>query len=117
MACLASTLPAESLADLVGLPYRDLPLTHWGLGTYVRNYWGLWDGRTPLVQAFRERGYANPDDMSGVLILGVWFMHHGCEADFAARLQWRREAAAAIATGQAEPTCPEPTCPAVTTTP
>lgn len=43
---------------------------HHGLGTYMRNEWGLW-ADTELSRWFRERGVEHPDDMSMVVLEGL----------------------------------------------
>lgn len=110
--CLAETLPPATMAELVGLSYAELALSHWGLGMYIRNEWGFWDGRTPLVHAFRDAGYRHPDDMSAALIQGVWLSHHGCAADFEAMVQWRGASVAAAEAAEPPPPAPAMTCPA-----
>ncbi len=43
---------------------------HHGLGTYMRNEWGLW-ADTELSRWFRARGVEHPDDMSMVVLEGL----------------------------------------------
>jgi hypothetical protein len=44
-----------------------LSLTHFGLGLWVRNNWGLWKSSN-LSKYFNELGLTHPDDMSGVIL-------------------------------------------------
>jgi hypothetical protein len=44
------------------------PFTHHhGLGTWLRNYWGLWAG-SRLAQKFNRAGIRHPDDMSHIIL-------------------------------------------------
>jgi hypothetical protein len=40
---------------------------HHGLGTWIRNNWGLWGG-SRLQKYFIEKGITHPDDMSGLIL-------------------------------------------------
>ena len=40
---------------------------HMGLGLYLRNYWGLWEG-SRLAQYFVNMKISHPDDMSSIII-------------------------------------------------
>ena len=40
---------------------------HHGLGTWMRNNWGLWKG-SRLSKYFNEKGIFHPDDMSGIIL-------------------------------------------------
>jgi hypothetical protein len=41
---------------------------HHGLGTALRNCWGLWSRQSPLGDWFRAQGIFHPDDMSGAVL-------------------------------------------------
>jgi hypothetical protein len=41
---------------------------HHGLGTALRNCWGLWTDHSPLGDWFRQLGIRHPDDMSAVVL-------------------------------------------------
>lgn len=45
----------------------DMIAYHHGLGTWLRNNWGLWGG-SRLQKYFRDRGVNHPDEMSGVVL-------------------------------------------------
>ncbi len=47
----------------------DLVMLHIGLGQWIRNTMGLWQGNDRLLAATGER---HPDDASGVIILAFW---------------------------------------------
>jgi hypothetical protein len=49
----------------------DMISYHHGLGTGIRNSFGLWRG--PLIGTwFRERGVDHPDNMSGIILDAYW---------------------------------------------
>jgi hypothetical protein len=49
-------------------------LTHHGLGRWIRNNWGLWQGEGDMYEYMIELGLKHPDDMSG-LILTSYIRH------------------------------------------
>lgn len=58
-------IAATSKPDLIGL--------HFGLGTWVRNNLGLWNGNDDLLQAIREHDSSiHPDDASIMIVEAVW---------------------------------------------
>jgi len=42
--------------------------SHHGLGTWIRNNWGLWEKDGQLHEYFTKLGLKHPDDMSGVIL-------------------------------------------------
>jgi hypothetical protein len=46
--------------------------THFGIGMWMRNNWGLWSGKSELSQYFQSLGITHADDMSGI-ILTSWY--------------------------------------------
>jgi hypothetical protein len=42
--------------------------SHHGLGTWIRDNWGLWDVNEQLHKYFKKLGLQHPDDMSGVIL-------------------------------------------------
>jgi len=66
----AVMLITEELTDddrsaIGNLRYRDMIQFHHGLGTYVRNRFGLWRGNTELL---KSTGKDHPDDASQVIL-------------------------------------------------
>ena len=54
--------------EMTAMPHRDnMIIYHHGLGTWIRNNWGLWGG-SRLQKYFTARGITHPDDMSGVIL-------------------------------------------------
>lgn len=45
----------------------EMSMYHFGLGTYLRNNWGLWGG-SRLEKYFIDRGVDHPDSMSGIIL-------------------------------------------------
>ena len=52
---------------------KDLISLHFGLGEYIRNEFGLWQGNSELLESCFPGGYPpDPDEISGVIIEAVW---------------------------------------------
>jgi len=49
---------------------------HHGLGTWIRNNWGLWGG-SRLLKYFQSYGYKVPDSMSGIILNNYYNWLHG----------------------------------------
>jgi uncharacterized protein DUF6794 len=64
---LAKKVPADTLERMRAMPEDDMIEFHHGLGTWMRNNWGLWS-RGHLYSYFRQMGLEHPDDMSGVIL-------------------------------------------------
>ncbi len=74
---LERMLPAETLAKIDAMESEDgMIMYHHGLGTGLRNSWGLW-GRSALAEHMRELGFTHADDMSGVILSTFWCKRHG----------------------------------------
>lgn len=50
---------------------KDMIAYHHGLGTSLRNNWGLW-GVSRLKKYFTDRGITHPDNMSSVVLFFYW---------------------------------------------
>jgi hypothetical protein len=84
---LERILPPEELAKIDAMKSEDEMIQyHHGLGTSLRNAWGLWRG-SPLRDHLKELGFTHPDDMSSVILETFWCKRHG--KDF--RLKERAE--------------------------
>ncbi len=55
------------------MPKSDLMMLHMGLGQWIRNTMGLWQGNIRLLAA---TGQQDPDDASGVIIQAFWQSLH-----------------------------------------
>ncbi len=70
-----SRLDAESLSRLRGMEETDLMAMHFGLGTWIRNVFGLWSGNKALLEdcaSDGEPGCFDPDEASMVILREVW---------------------------------------------
>ena len=45
-----------------------IAISHHGLGTWVRNNWGLWSGKSELFKWFKYNKIDHPDDMSSIIL-------------------------------------------------
>jgi len=62
-------LSAGDVERLAGMEERELVRLHHGLGRWIRNNLGLWQGNRELKRA---TGKIHPDDASGVIIKAAW---------------------------------------------
>ncbi len=60
---------------------------HHGLGMWIRNNWGLWNG-SRLQEYFKKRGITHPDDMSGLILAYYYDWLNGAHEDW---LLWMRK--------------------------
>jgi hypothetical protein len=67
-------LPEEEAAKIAAMPESDLIQLHFGLGMWIRNNLGLWQGNDALMQAISEHEYGgvHPDDVSMLIITALW---------------------------------------------
>ncbi len=66
---LKSLLEKGEQDEIAAMPESDLIMLHIGLGQWIRNNMGLWQGNERLLAAIGER---DPDDASGVIIQAFW---------------------------------------------
>jgi hypothetical protein len=70
---VVATLSDDERASIAALSKSELIGLHFGLGLWIRNNLGLWNGNEALMQAIRERDQAiHPDDASMVIVEAVW---------------------------------------------
>jgi hypothetical protein len=71
---ILAALPEEEVAKIAAMPESELILLHFGLGMWIRNNLGLWQGNDTLMQAINEHEYGggHPDDVSMLIINAVW---------------------------------------------
>lgn len=68
LAELDKRLPEVDKNEMRALPAREGMIRyHLGLGTWMRNHWGLWNG-SRLQRYFTTRGVRHPESMSGVVL-------------------------------------------------
>lgn len=68
---LKKMLPEDLVTKMKSGPEKDMIKYHHGLGTWLRNNWGLWAG-SRLREYFKKLGLAHPDDMSTVVLKSFW---------------------------------------------
>jgi hypothetical protein len=59
---------------------QDMFEYHHGVGTWMRNNWGLRKG-SQLAKYFNQLGIHHPDDMSGIILSSYWRRTHGKPID------------------------------------
>ncbi len=69
MRLLKSIIAKNEQDKIAAMPQRDLVMLHMGLGQWIRNNMGLWQGNDRLLAAIDER---DPDDASDVIIEAFW---------------------------------------------
>lgn len=85
LSTLRRLLPAESLAALAAGEESDVARHHHGLGTWLRNCWGLWTG-SRLAAAFNQLGITHPDDMSAIVLRSLYRQLRNQPIDLPAQL-------------------------------
>lgn len=68
---LQRLLPKDLLQTMRDAKEADMVRYHHGLGTRLRNDWGLWRG-SRLSAYFNKLGIHHPDDMSGIILTSFW---------------------------------------------
>lgn len=74
---LATLLPANELERIRQMPSEtDMSVYHFGIGMWMRNNWGLWQGGR-LASYFNGLGVHHADDMSAIIFDTFWCKLHG----------------------------------------
>lgn len=69
---LDKELPEITRKEMKALKARsEMIVYHHGLGTWLRNNWGLWGG-SRLQKYFTDKGIRHPDDMSSIILYFYW---------------------------------------------
>ncbi len=66
---LRGLVPTEEQAKITLLSEDQLLTLHFGLGQWIRNYFGLWGSNTELLTA---TGESEADSASGVILHKFW---------------------------------------------
>ena len=66
---LLEQLPAGEKDSIAAMSRDDLINLHFGLGTQIRNDFGLWGGNTALLE---NTGKSHPDDAAMAIIEALW---------------------------------------------
>jgi hypothetical protein len=87
---LDSILTSENKELIRSLEEKDfLSRTHFALGMWIRNNWGLWAG-SRLATYFDEQGIHHPDDMSGVILRCYYHYVRGEKVNYQQMLRKER---------------------------
>ncbi|MBW2276156.1 MAG: hypothetical protein JRF63_01620 [Deltaproteobacteria bacterium] len=73
-------------AHVTEVKRRDPIEFHHGLGTALRNCWGLWAGGSDLAGWFAKQGITHPDDMSSIVLTSFHRKLGGKELDVAGQI-------------------------------
>ena len=66
---LRALVPIEEQTKITAFSEDELVTLHFGLGQWVRNYFGLWGSNSELLKATGEEG---TDEASGVILHEFW---------------------------------------------
>jgi len=80
--CYTELENLEDLEEWLNLNDKEssaVSLSHHGLGTWIRNNWGLWEGKGELYNWFKENEINHPDDMSGIIITSFYRFKHNID--------------------------------------
>lgn len=69
---LNAMLPTDFKEKIQASSESDLSQYHLGLGTWLRNNWGLWMEISHLRQYFINLGITNADDMTSIILTSFW---------------------------------------------
>ena len=75
---LLAMLPEADKVGIAAKSQDELIELHFGLGTWIRNNFGLWQGNAALAQ---DAGTNEPDDIAGVIIEALWNHLRGDESN------------------------------------
>ena len=64
--------------------------SHFGLGLWIRNNWGLWKG-SRLSNFFIANGIFHPDDMSGIILTSYHRKLNGIEIQLEKQIKYYQE--------------------------
>jgi len=81
IACLDAHWSEKTKTEFAALAAGEVIRTHIGIGMWIRNNWGLWQGGA-LHDFFTGQNIKHPDDMSVLLLNAYWLRSHGCKADW-----------------------------------
>ena len=69
VAVLLKQLPESEKDNIASMSRDSLINLHFGLGTQIRNDFGLWGGNTALLES---TGNSHPDDAAMAIIEALW---------------------------------------------
>lgn len=87
---LSKMLPKEIIQKMKEGTEENMIVWHHGLGTWIRNNWGLWGG-SPLQTSLVKLGLKHPDDMSGLILDTYWRYLNGKPLDTEAKIKYYQD--------------------------
>jgi hypothetical protein len=89
---LKRLLPSSTIAWVRDSAHAefDMAVLHHGLGTWIRNTWGLW-GDSRLAAYFNGIGIEHPDDMSSIVLNSLWRELHGLPVDLRSQVDYYQQ--------------------------
>lgn len=85
-------LTDTKIAEIRDTPLREfVALAHLGIGTNIRNGWGLWSGKPLIARSLRRRGFVHPEDQSHVILTSLWLHLHGLPLRLDEQLAYDRD--------------------------
>jgi hypothetical protein len=68
---LDKLIPKSMIRDMKNGSLDNMATYHHGLGTWIRNNWGLWNV-SRLKKYLERQGFIHPDDMSKIILDTYW---------------------------------------------
>jgi hypothetical protein len=90
MVALNDLLSKEDLAEFIKMSKDDVGRHHHGLGQWIRNHWGLWQGGE-LLEHMKSLGFIHPDDMSHSIMTEYWNRLHNEPSQIKEDVQYYKE--------------------------
>jgi hypothetical protein len=66
---LLGLVPLAEQIKIAAMSEADLSMLHFGLGQWIRNYFGLWSGNDRLLH---DTGQPDPNDACDVIVRMFW---------------------------------------------
>jgi hypothetical protein len=88
---LQKTLSPEIINDFKNITEEMVIKYHHGLGTSIRNGFGLWGRKTEIAKWFSKKGVLHPDDMSGIVLHSLWRKLHKKPINFKEQVKYYQD--------------------------
>ena len=88
---LTKTLPDTTQQKVLSMTEDEfIGGSHFGLGMWIRNNWGLWRGGS-LAKDFNNKGIFHPDDMSGIILTCYYRQLHNQDWELEKQIQYYQD--------------------------
>lgn len=87
---LNKILPKQFIDEFLSIAENELSKYHFGLGSNLRNNWGLWKQNSRLNQYFTQFGIVSADDMSSIILACFWDILNGKPANLSRQIVYNR---------------------------